>query len=87
MVKSVKGKFRLIPAVVRLGINVLILIEEAFCIGNWAGVKLYFRGRYSKQDVLFSIWGIARRYLDLGEYNYYLAIMITLKQIFKKFGE
>ena len=86
MVKSVKSNFRIIPEVVRMGINILSLMEEALGIGNWTGVMIYFGGLYTKQDVLFTIWGMARRYLDLGEYNYYLAIMITLKQIFVRFG-
>ena len=86
MVKSVRGKFRIIPTVVSLGIDILGLMVEALGIGNWAGVLIYFGGRYSKHDVVFTIYGMARRYLDLGEYNYYRAIIITLKQIFFKFG-
>ena len=86
MIKSVRKKFRIVPAVVDLGIDVLGLMVEALNIGNWAGVLNYFGGRYSKHDVVFTIYGMARRYLDLGNYNYYRAIIITLKQIFKKFG-
>ena len=86
MIKSVRKKFRIVPAVVNLGIHVLGLMVEALNIGNWAGVLNYFGGRYSRHDVVFTIYGMARRYLDLGNYNYYRAIIITLKQIFKKFG-
>ena len=86
MIKSVRKNFRIVPAIVDLGIDVLGLMVEALNIGNWAGVLNYFRGRYSRHDVVFTIYRMARRYLDLGNYNYYRAIIITLKQIFKKFG-
>ena len=86
MVKSVRGKFRIVPAVVNLGIDILGLMVEALGKGKWAGVLNYFGGRYSKHDIVFTIYGMARRYLDLGKHNYYRAIIITLKQIFKKFG-
>ena len=86
MVKSVRRKFRIVPAVVNLGIDILGLMVEALGIGNWAGIMKYFGGRYTKHDVVFTIYGMARRYLDLGKYTYYRAIKITLKQIFKQFG-
>ena len=47
----------------------------------------YFGGIYTRQDLLYTLWGCAQRYLDLGEYNYYFALMVTLKQILVRFGE
>ena len=87
MVQSIRSDFRIIPEVMQMGINILDLMEECLAIGNWSEVMEYFGGIYTKQDLLYTLWGCARRYLDLGEYNYYVALMVTLKQIFVRFGE
>ena len=70
-----------------MGINLLDLMEECIAVGNWGEVLEYFGGIHSKQDFLYTLWGCARRYLDLGEYNYYVALMLTLKQMLVRFGE
>ena len=83
MANAIRRKFRIVPAVVNLGIDILGLMVEALGVGNWAGIMKYFGSRCNKHDVVFTIYGMARRYLDLGKYSYYRAIMIYLK---KKFG-
>ena len=87
MVQSLRSDFRIIPEVVAMGINLLDLMRECIELGNWGEVLEYFGGIYSKQDFLFTLGGCARRYLDLGEYNYYVALMLTLKQMLVRFGE
>ena len=81
MANAFRRKFRIVPAVVNLGIDILGLMVEALGIGNWAGIMKYFGSRYNKHDVVFTIYGMGRRYLDLGKYSYYRAIMIYLKKI------
>ena len=87
MVHSIRSDFIIIPEVLHMEINVLALMEECLSIGNWGEVMEFFDDMYSKQDLLYTIWGIARRYLDMGEYNYYVALMVTLKEIFVRFGQ
>ena len=87
MVQSLRSDFRIIPEVVAMGINLLDLMRECIELGNWGEVLEYFGGIYSKQDFLYTLWGCAQRYLDLGEYNYCVALMLTLKQMLVRFGE
>ena len=86
MVHSIRSDFRIIPEIINMGINVLTLLEECLSIGNWGVIMEFFDFNYSKQDLLYTIWGMARRYLDMGQYNYYVAIMVTLKEIFLRVG-
>ena len=67
-------------------INVFIFMEECISIGNWWMIIDYFDIDYSIQDLIFTIWGMARKYLDMGLYNYYVAIMVTLKEISLRIG-
>ena len=86
MVHSIRSDFKIISEIVDMGINVLTFMEECLSIGNWGMIMDFFDIDYSKQDLLYTIWGMARRYLDMGQYNYYVAIMVTLKEIFLRFG-
>ena len=87
MVHSIRSDFQIIPEVMQMGINILNLMEECLTIGKWGEVMEYFGDIYTKQDLLYTIWGVARRYLDMGEYNYYVALMVTLKELFVRFGQ
>ena len=86
MARAPRKKFRIVPSIVKLGIDVLGLMVTALEVGEWSGIMRYFGNRYRKHDVIFTIYGIARNYHDLGKYLYYRAIMIYLKKVFKKFG-
>ena len=86
MANAPRKKFRIVTSIVNLGIDVLGLMVVALDVGKWSGIMRYFGNRYHKHDVIFIIYGIARKYLDLGKYSYYRAIMIYLKKNFKKFG-
>ena len=86
MVHSIRSDFKIISEIVDMGINVLTFMEECLSIGNWGMIMYFFDIDYSKQDLLYTIWGMARRYLDMGLYNYYVAIMVTLKEIFLRVG-
>ena len=72
--------------IVDLNINVLLFMEECIAIGDWWMIREYFDIDFSIQDMIFTIWGMARKYLDMGLDNYYIAIMVTLKEIFLRIG-
>ena len=82
MARAPRKKFRIVTSIVNLGIDILGLMVVALDVG----IMRYFGNRYNKHDVIFTIYGMARKYLDLGKYLYYRAIMIYLKKVFKKFG-
>ena len=86
MANASRRKSRIVPAVVNLGIDVLGLMVVALDVGKWSGVMRYFGSCYNKNDVVFTIYSMARRYRDMGQCLYSRAIMIYLKKVFKKFG-
>ena len=61
-------------------------MERCISLGDWWIAKEHFDINFSIQDMIYTIWGMARKYLDEGLDSYYLAIMLTLKDIFIRFG-
>ena len=72
--------------IVDLNVDVLLFMEECIAIGVWWMIKEHFEINFSIQDMIYTIWGMARKYLDEGLDNYYIAIMLTLKDIFLRIG-
>ena len=59
MARAPRKKFRIVPSIVKLGIDVLGLMVSALEVGEWAGIMRHFGNRYKKNDIIFTIYGIA----------------------------
>ena len=86
MARTPSKKFKIVPSIVKLGIDVLGLLVSALEVGGWAIIMRHFGNGYRKNDIIFTIYKIARKYHDLGNHFYHQAIIIYLRKNFRKFG-
>ena len=53
MARAPRKKFRIVPSIVKLGIDVLGLMVVALDVGKWSGIMRYFGNRYRKHDIIY----------------------------------
>ena len=77
----------IIDDLVDLGLDIIPFVNGCILLGSWWEVQEYFDVNFRIQDAVYTIWGIAKRYLNEGLDNYYVAIMLTLKKMFVRFKQ
>ena len=70
---------------VNLGLDILPFMERCILLGSWWEVQEYFDLNCRIEDAIYTIWGVARNYLDEDMDNIYVSIMLTLKDMFIHF--
>ena len=86
MARTPSKKSKIVPSIVKLGIDVLGLLVSALEVGGWAIIMRHFGNGYRKNNIIFTIYKIARKYHDLGNHPFHQAIIIYLRKNFRKFG-
>ena len=76
-----------IDDLVELSLDILPFMNGCILLGSWWELKEYFDINFRIQDAIYTIWGVAKRYLDEGLDNHYVAIMLTLKEMFVRFKQ
>ena len=77
----------IIYEIVELGLDVLLFMNECILLGNWWKAQEHFDINFRIQDTIYTVYGIAKRYHDEGLDNYYVAIMLTLKEMIARFKQ
>ena len=85
MARTPSKRYKIVPSIVKLGIDVVGLLASAL-EGGWAIIMKHFGNGFRKNDIIFTIYKIARKYHDLGNHFYHRAIIIYLNFFFRKFG-
>ena len=85
MARNPSRKYKIVPSIVKLGIDVVGLLVSALD-GGWANIINHFGNGFRKNDILYTIYKIAQKYRDLGNHDYHQAIFIYLRKNFRKFG-
>ena len=75
----------LVDEIIVLGLDILDFMESCIQLGFWWEVQNQFNLNCNIDDVIFTIWGMGRNYLDQNMDNVYIAIMLTLKDMIKHF--
>ena len=53
----------------------------------WWQIRRRYNIDYAIDDVIYTVWGMGRWYLDEGMDNEYILIMVTLKNMLQHFQE
>ena len=85
MAKTPSKRYKIVPSIVKLGIDVVGLLASAL-EGGWAIIMKHFGNGFRKNDILYTIYKIAQKYHDLGNHDFHQAIIIYLRKNFRKFG-
>ena len=75
----------LVDEIIVLGLDILDFMESCIQLGFWWEVQNQLNLNCNIDDVIFTIWGMGRNYLDQNMDNVYIAIMLTLKDMIKHF--
>ena len=75
----------LVDSIINLGLDVLGFMENCTHFRFWWQVQNQFNLNCGIDDVIFTIWGMARHYLDQNMNNEYITIMLTLKNMIRHF--